>query len=264
MSSNDEARYFDETAPKRAFAAVQPQVEEMCKHLLKEKQRYLAQFAPEHHAKLLPQYKINDVGHARLAQTREDFELLLNPWKRELGLLMVKWPRRERQTIASYHAFLSEAGDNWGSRFERMGNLLAHLHRIHEEERAEREREAAQRKLEEEAEAQREREHRAALERQATIDPKEVKRLLAVIDDARKVEEMLALHKRAEAARGALRSMYAREREACQELGRPVPERSVPEAAGTLDDGFAIGFLAGSSNQRPKQSRPVHSPMRKG
>jgi hypothetical protein len=262
--------HINERAKAKAEENIRPAVEEMCAHLLSEKLLDLRDdhidpaYREQYRKAALPPYYFNDGGFRRLAQTRDDFERLLAPWKRALGQLMLKVPRNEGESIAAYHERLTQSGEDWWGRFERMKNWLAHIHRVEGEERVEREREAAQRKREEEERERAERARRAELERQATIDPNEVKRLLAVIAEAREIEELLALHKRAESARGALRSMYAKERDACAALGKPVPERSVPEAAGTIEDGFAIGFLIGSQRSSPIPARqPIqHSPLR--
>jgi hypothetical protein len=234
-------QYFDEKAAAKALEAVMPAVEEMCAHLLAEKQRELGNIAPEHRAKLLPQYNISDGGLKRLAVTRNDFELLLTPWKHELGRLMLQWPRREGSTIASYLNHLTKAGsaDNWWNRFDRMKDWLAHIARIDDEERAEREREAKRKRDEEQERQAREREARRRAheraKRQASPDPVEIKRLLAVIAEAEEIEALLALHEKANDARRALTDIYKAEREGCEYLDEPVPEREVPGWPNALD-----------------------------
>jgi hypothetical protein len=201
-------------------------VEEMCAHLLAEKLREMGRVAPEHRALLLPQVHINEGGFRRLAVTCDDFERLLRPWKVELGRLMLKYPRHDGATIAGYLSFLTRSGDNWDGRFHRMKVWLAHIHRIECEEAAERKHQAqieAQRKRDEE---ERRRQERLALERDASPSDAEIKRLLAVIAEAREAEELMALIDNANAARYALRNIFEKEREACEALGRPVPERS--------------------------------------
>ena len=100
---------------------------------------------------------INDGGFRRLAVTKEDFERLLAPWKRALGDLMLAMPRNEGESLSDYRLRLTQSdGDGrWWNRLYGMANMLAHIHRIEEEERAER-----QRELEEEAQRKREEKER--------------------------------------------------------------------------------------------------------
>jgi hypothetical protein len=257
-------QYFDETAAAKALEAVQPLVKEMCAHLLAEKQREMGNIAPEHRAKLLPLMHFNHVGFKRLAVTRDDFELLLTPWKRELGRLMVQWPRREGSTIASYLNHLTKAGsdDNWHSRFDRMKLYLAHIARIDDEERAEREREAKRKRDEARERQVRERERIAELERQAKVDLVEIKRLLAVIAEAEDIEALLALHKQAQEARRALRDIYEREMNACQALGKPVPKREVPGWPHTFDPPTKIERPTYLPGDGPGRGVPALSSLR--
>jgi hypothetical protein len=224
------------TEPKPQAAELHPDVEEMCAHLLQEKLRELERVPKEYHANILPPVYINDIGHRRLCQTREDFERLLRPWQYELGKLMQRVPRDDL-TIDAYLTRLTRAGsgDGWWNHFHRMKNFLAHLHRIEQEEAAERQRERDAEEARKRAERQRrrqeeerEREARRQLERDASPDKAEIKRLLAVIAEAKDIEELLALHEAADDARGALQSIYTKERDACAALGKPAPERSVP------------------------------------
>jgi hypothetical protein len=227
-----------------------PLVEEMCEHLLAEKKRVLAMVAPEHHAKLLPPVNIRDGDFSRRAVTLDDFQSLLNPLKRTLGQLMLRHPRGDGESIADYRNRLSgtEPDGRWSHQFGHMELWLGHIARIEDEERAAAQREMARRRREVQERAERQRAERKALEKQATVDEREVKRLQAIIEKARKAEELMALHNKAQRARGALREMFRKEREACVALGKPVPERSVPEAP--FEDAFALGFAAGSSSMR--------------
>jgi hypothetical protein len=226
-------------AQREALEAVQPVVKEMLAHLLAEKKRWLDQFAPGNHAKLLPQYHLNDGGFRRLAQTRDDFELLLRPWKVELSRLMLRWPRRDGESINDYHSRLNSG--EWVGRLGRMADWLFHIDRIDEAERAEREREA-KRKRDEEKErvrSAREKQRRAheRATRQATVDEKEVKRLLAVIAKAEAIERVLAA---ANDARQELTDIFKAEREGCEYLRKPVPKRDVPGWPKALDPPAAI------------------------
>jgi hypothetical protein len=213
-------------------------VEEMCAHLLAEKQRELRGIPAELLPNVLPPVYFED-GGKRQAKTREDFERLLRPWKYELGRLMLKVPRNKDETFKDYFPRLrKDVGDmdGWWGRFERMKIFLAHLRRIEIDEEDDAYDEQQRAKREAEARRERERARRAELEKQATVDAKEVKRLLAVIVEA---EEIEALLRKANNARTALRTIYAKERDACVALGRPVPEREVPEGVG--DNGYALG-----------------------
>jgi len=217
------------TAPPQIDDAA---VEEMCEYLLKEKLRdlradHIAPEARESYRKaMLPNYFFDDGGFRRQCVEKEDFQRLLRPWKRELGRLMLASPRNEGASIAGYFKHLCNVGshDRWPGRFDRMGGLLAHIHRIEAEERAERERVAAQRKREEDERRARERARLAELERQATPDLKEIKRLWAVIAEAKDVEEMMARLERARAAGVAIAEIYLKVQEACAALGRPLPD----------------------------------------
>jgi hypothetical protein len=238
MNLNSGSKIFDETATTRALEGAMPLVEEMCAYLLKEKLRDLKadHVAPEareaYRKAILPQVNFNDGGFRRQAVTRYDFERLLAPWKVELGRLMLKWPRREGSTIASYFEHLRKAGsgDGWWNRFDHMKLYLAHIARIDDEERAEREREAAQRRREEQERRERERAHRAELEREASPDPKEIQRLESIIEDAdnddflAKIRAAEAKRDAANAARRELQSISDKQRDARSKLASPWGE----------------------------------------
>jgi hypothetical protein len=245
LEGPSEKRYFDETAPIKALKDAMPLVEEMCAHLLANKKSDLASIRQP-----LPPVHLNDAGFRRLAVDKNDFHTLLEPWKRALEHLMLQHPRSDGESIADYCKRLSatEPDGRWWNQLDRMGLYLAHIDRI--EILAEDEKYEAQRRAEREEQerAERQRAERKALEKQATVDEREVKRLLAVIEEAREAEELLALHNRAQRARNALREIYRKEREALVALGKPAPERSVPEAP--FDDAFALGVAAGSSSKR--------------
>jgi hypothetical protein len=250
LEGPSEKRYFDETAPIKALQDVIPVVEEMCAHLLADKKRELASVASEHRAKLLPPVNIRDGDVSRRAVTLDDFQSLLNPLKRAMGTLMLHHPRSDGELIDDYRKrlALTYSDGRWGYQFGHMSLWLAHIARIEDEERAAAQRQREREEQERQARVERQRAERKALEKQATVDEREVKRLLAVIEEAREAEELLALHNRAQRARGALREIYRKEREALVALGKPAPERSVPEAP--FDDAFALGVAVGSSSKR--------------
>jgi hypothetical protein len=240
MISHNLASLFDgdktSKAQVEALERVQPLVKEMLAHLLAEKKRWLDQFSPDTRAGLLPKFHLNDGGFRRLAVERGDFEFLLKPWKVELGRLMVRFPRKETESIADYYNRLSQHGDNWGNRLGRMSDLLAYIDRFEQAERAEREREAKRKRDEEKERVRLAREQqRLAHERatrQASPDAKEVKRLLAIVAKAEDIERLLAA---ANDARQALTDIFKAEREGCEYLGKPVPERQVPGRPNALD-----------------------------
>jgi hypothetical protein len=118
-----------------------------------------------------------------------------------------------------------------------MKTIAGNIARLEAEEAAERRRI----KAEDEASLQLIREQDAAiqrkLEREASPDSDEVKRLFAVIEDASEAEKFLAKiwaaerkHHAANDARAKLRETFDAQSKACAELGRRVPTQpAIPE-----------------------------------
>jgi hypothetical protein len=215
------------------------QVDEICvfwrDRIVSDLKHSLAHCRPEdRHVFKLPQFKFKDGGYGGFvitAVTREDFNGLLKPLRSMLSDLMLRMPRSKGETLEAYAERLRKSevdSGRWWSRFQRIGELMAHLQRLDEEEAAERKLEAEIKRQEEERKRQRELEERRKLEREASPDPAEIKRLLAVIAEAEEIERLLKLRNKANEAREALFDIYEKERNACRELGRPAPQRSGP------------------------------------
>jgi hypothetical protein len=207
-------------------------VDELCNFLGKE---YTEQFNrnrnaqwvnPEDRPNRLPQVKVDDGGFARVAVTKDDFERALAPWKYALGELMSSRERDNGESIADYRTRLClSSGEPWRYRMQNMAICAAHIHRIADEERTERKRIAGE-------ERQAKREERELLERQASPDSDEIKRLLGIVEGAavsetflQTIMDALNMHRAAEYAREHLRSIFDAESRACAQLGKQAKPR---------------------------------------
>jgi hypothetical protein len=170
----------------------------------------------------------DDGGFRRTAVSKADFEGSIASLKYALGVLMSSFPRMKGESIADYRDRLRTegAGDGWWSLFRKMAICVAHIQRIELEESNERARIADEGRQRQRDEEERKRQERAQWERDASPDPKEIKRLLAVIDEASEARRLLALIDSANVALLALGDIYEKEREACMRLGKPVPKPS--------------------------------------
>jgi hypothetical protein len=208
-------------------------VDELCTFLGKE---YTEQFNRDRNAHWvnpadrphsLPRVKFDDDGITRDAVTRENFEHAVEPWKYALGELMTHVPRERGERIADYRDRLClSSGDPWRLRMTNMAICVSHIQRIEKGEADARANAVAQRKREEEQHQERRRQEREQDERHASPDPKEIKRLRAIVDEASEAYRLLALHDKAQAATLSLYDIYEKECNACMRLGKPVPDIS--------------------------------------
>jgi hypothetical protein len=207
-------------------------VDELCNFLGNEyskefeRQRKADWVNPDDRPTRLPQVKFDDGGINRTAVSKADFEHAIAPWKYALGELMESCPRERGESLASYRDRLCQSsGEPWGARMTRMAIVYAHIQRIETEEFNERTR------IAEEA-RQVERERREQLEKQASPDEDEVKRLLGTVEGAAESEQFLDqimtalnMHGAADYAREKLRSIFDEERSACAQLGKRAKSR---------------------------------------
>jgi hypothetical protein len=157
-----------------------------------------------------------------------DLRQKLRHYQGHLDTFVTQVPRGKDESLGEYVRRLARQHDSVQDILSMIANIDAHFALAAKKRFEEMKKAAEAKRQEEERDRQRRLEERRKREREASPDPKEIKRLLAVIAEAEEIEALVALRDKAQEARGALVDIFTSERDACKSLGKPVPERSVP------------------------------------